>query len=270
MIKVYKDLNEVPRSLRVDADCVRVNPARTTHERRLEVIRRGEYPPEDEAGCFNSRYKLGDVKSSLCLIYHNKCAFCESSQEQLDVEHFRPKRGGYYWLAFSWDNLLLSCQCCNNWKSTHFPIDGARATFDASDETLSSINTLSKHYDRVEKPLLINPETASQAELESLVFDQNGGISSSDRRMQETIDVCMLDRSALRERRQKIWDELRPDIEDAVSRSKGDPSLLKTLLEHTLESFKRKAKDPKEPYIAYRRFIIGPGRAWIKDIIISK
>ena len=270
MIKIEKNINDVPKSLRVDAESIRVNPARTTHERRLEVIRRGAYPSADEATPFDSRYRLSDVKDSLSMIYHDKCAFCESSQEQLDVEHFRPKRGGYYWLAFSWDNLLLSCPKCNIWKSTQFPIEGEHISFDASDETLSRINLLSKQYDQIERPLLINPETVSQEELSSLSFDRNGRIFSSDRRMQKTIDVCQLDRSALRERRQKIWDELRPDIEDAVSRSKGELSILRVLLEHSLESFKRKANDPKEPYIAFRRFILGPGRAWIKEIIVSK
>ncbi len=54
-----------------------------------------------------------------------KCAYCETSYGAVydgDVEHFRPKgrvkeknpqNPGYYWLANDWDNLLLSCQHCN-------------------------------------------------------------------------------------------------------------------------------------------------------------
>jgi len=54
-----------------------------------------------------------------------KCAYCETvygAGYDGDVEHFRPKgrikeknppTPGYYWLANDWDNLLLSCQHCN-------------------------------------------------------------------------------------------------------------------------------------------------------------
>jgi hypothetical protein len=50
------------------------------------------------------------------------------------VDHWRPKSSsrqalgqarvwpGYYWLAYSWDNLLLSCAFCNSNKSDLFPL----------------------------------------------------------------------------------------------------------------------------------------------------
>lgn len=56
-----------------------------------------------------------------------------------DVEHFRPKkavleddgrlrRPGYYWLAYTWENLLLACAECNRrQKRNNFPIEGERA-----------------------------------------------------------------------------------------------------------------------------------------------
>jgi len=61
------------------------------------------------------------------------------------VEHFRPKRK-YFWLAYEWDNLLLSCHDCNNSKSEHFPIadESARARGPADDH-------------KTETPLLLNP-----------------------------------------------------------------------------------------------------------------
>lgn len=58
---------------------------------------------------------------------HGKCAYCEASFEMAafgDVEHFRPK-SVYWWLAYSYDNYLASCQVCNQkFKGGRFPTSG--------------------------------------------------------------------------------------------------------------------------------------------------
>ena len=42
-----------------------------------------------------------------------------------DVEHFRPK-ASYWWLGYSFDNYLFSCQVCNQlFKGDRFPVVGA-------------------------------------------------------------------------------------------------------------------------------------------------
>ncbi len=67
-----------------------------------------------------------------------KCCYCEH-QCQLafhDLEHYRPKtradRGpgfadyGYWWLAWTWGNLLFACPGCNrSGKNDRFPLDPA-------------------------------------------------------------------------------------------------------------------------------------------------
>lgn len=71
---------------------------------------------------------------------HSKCAFCEISNDVCGspVEHFRPKLGAddktngvwrrvsthYWWLAWTWENLLFACERCNNSgnKGNKFPI----------------------------------------------------------------------------------------------------------------------------------------------------
>ncbi len=115
-------------------------------------------------------YKAFDVQSTLRALFKNKCAYCEGELlGDVDVEHFRPKGAvtddpnhpGYWWLAHSWDNLLASCEHCNQSRRQHliteeiteadflklqstqakvaygklnqFPIDGARATYSAQD-----------------------------------------------------------------------------------------------------------------------------------------
>jgi uncharacterized protein (TIGR02646 family) len=67
----------------------------------------------------------GSARESLMKTFGGKCAYCEGLIENTqpgDVEHYRPKGGvlvdgelkpGYYWLAATWDNLLISCIDCN-------------------------------------------------------------------------------------------------------------------------------------------------------------
>lgn len=98
-------------------------------------------------------YRDEALKAELKKVF-KKCAYCESSYEAVydgDIEHFRPKGKvsekhpqvpGYYWLANDWDNLLLSCQHCNQ-RRNHV-IDGETAPtaagkldqFPLSDESL--------------------------------------------------------------------------------------------------------------------------------------
>jgi uncharacterized protein (TIGR02646 family) len=83
-------------------------------------------------------YAHESVKQALRRAQHDKCAFCESKFAHIaygDVEHFRPKAGwrqeegeplgtpGYYWLAYEWTNLFLSCTLCNQrFKRNLFPL----------------------------------------------------------------------------------------------------------------------------------------------------
>lgn len=77
------------------------------------------------------------VKSDLCEVQHHKCCYCERNNFEAahsDVEHFRPaikaEKGssfhtqGYWWLAWTWKNLMFSCKICNgSAKGAQFPLD---------------------------------------------------------------------------------------------------------------------------------------------------
>ncbi len=81
-------------------------------------------------------YNHPTVKQALIAAQFGKCCFCERIVgTDGDVEHFRPKqayqqapgdsleRPGYYWLAYEWDNLYLSCSACNQrHKQNLFPL----------------------------------------------------------------------------------------------------------------------------------------------------
>jgi hypothetical protein len=138
-------------------------------QKAIDSVAKGEKPIVNE-----KLYKRESIKKSYFVSkgapFYGRCAYCESpikDNQYPQVEHFRPKAGikdengkvinfkdengndtgephlGYYWLAYDWCNLLVSCQVCNNLKSTIFPVVGQHAQ-SPNDE----VN---------EKPLLINP-----------------------------------------------------------------------------------------------------------------
>ncbi len=68
---------------------------------------------------------------------HGKaCAYCQGQltpSDRGDVEHFRPK-SAYWWLAYAFDNYLLSCARCNRVrKGPRFPLAPGEAGLDYGD-----------------------------------------------------------------------------------------------------------------------------------------
>jgi hypothetical protein len=98
---------------------------------RLGAIAATREPTSDEIG---DRYSVARVDLFKAQAY--KCAFCEFKEQQAynDVEHYRPKAGadrspgsnaahGYWWLAWTWENLLFACASCNrSHKRMLFPL----------------------------------------------------------------------------------------------------------------------------------------------------
>ena len=151
-------------------------------------------------------YAHDSVKNALLEAQHSKCCYCESKFRATypgAVEHFRPKGAvqqernqgreypGYYWLAYSWENLLVSCHSCNSKKGTLFPLSdpGARARNHC-------VNMGAEH------PLLVDP--ASEEPRQHIRFRGSASVPLT-KRGRETIRVLGLDRSGLEEeRREKL------------------------------------------------------------------
>lgn len=264
MISVKKDLSDIPVSLQIGDFETLALSARKTSIRRQEILEAGKYPDSCESRNYDSRYKSDDIKNKLKEIYHGKCAYCETSVERFDVEHFRPKRGGYYWLAYSWDNLLLSCPICNVAKGNNFPTINSPVVYDKKRDQLGLFHQLSSVYDFLEKPLLVNPEVAETEIIRSQRFDKQGRVFSDNTRMAKTIEICKLDRQSLRERRKEIWDDLQKEIQMIALLYKNDGLRFKEHLSQVLSSFKIKAEDPRKDYLAYRHFILQSN--WIKEL----
>lgn len=150
-----------------------------------------------------SVYGHRSVKEALMEAQHGKCCYCEHPIRPSghgDIEHFRPKRAvrqsdtspesrpGYYWLAYAWTNLFLSCEVCNQiHKRSLFPLADPTRRARTHTQTLAD-----------ESPLLLDP--AGDDPERSIGFRREVPFGR-DSRGAATIQCLKLDRTALCERR---------------------------------------------------------------------
>lgn len=192
-----------------------------------------------------------DVVNSLKALYGNKCAYCENTEYDPEVEHYRPKKrviretghNGYYWLCYEWTNLLPSCHDCNTiggGKADQFPIRGTRQTappFDAAgnlDRTrcLAHLPPLTH-----ENALLLHPEIDQPEDF--FRFDWEGamiGTDGNNGRGNNTIDICNLNRQNLKAARKEMLDEIKKGIEYSFflyinNRLNGEEALKQCILD---------------------------------------
>lgn len=139
---------------------------------------------------------------------HNKCCFCEAHFQHItpgDVEHFRPKGGykqshsdslqnpGYYWLAYDWDNLLISCPKCNRMiKQNLFPLINSSDRANKENKDITA-----------EKPILINPWIEDPESFIQYNLHIPFGIDPENRGKQ-TIELLKLDKDIDEVRSQKL------------------------------------------------------------------
>jgi len=110
---------------------------------------------------------------------HGICCFCECREQprKNPVEHLRPKTQvdheqgagaveGYWWLAYSWENLAFACQTCNEkpFKGIRFPLAPASARLVAEESPPGP-----------EQPLLLDPFSEDPGRWIEFVFDRLGG-----------------------------------------------------------------------------------------------
>ncbi len=172
------------------------------------------------------------------------------------VEHYRPK-STYYWLAYSWDNLLLCCDKCNVYKANHFETDGEKAAF--SEDDLTHIHDLAKRYNELESPRLVNPELE---DVESrLQFTETGDVDSDDKRVKYTIETCRINRNSANEKRKTIYDDFSKKFQVKMYeyKMKKDPESIGAI-KGLIVDFIEDSKNPRKEYLAFRRWIIDKTR----------
>lgn len=159
---------------------------------------------------FSYDYGYDQFRAALEQNQGPKCCFCEKAVEGGNIEHFRPKkawqqvrgtpynRPGYYWLAYSWSNFLISCGECNSQsrKGNYFPISGVRAT-----TVIGSLNA--------ENAVIINPAEEEPSNFISFNRDIPVGIDANDRG-KDNIEIFKLkDRADIKSPRSDKWNLMR-------------------------------------------------------------
>lgn len=145
---------------------------------------------------------------------HHKCGYCEHrvlATDFGDIDHFAPKGAveelisagreennlsrvtgrnrniisstGYWWLAYDWNNYVLSCKLCNTvWKLSLFPVRESPRQIPPDPAV-------------PETPLLLNP--FDDDPVPHLEFFEYGQIRGKTDRGRSTVEVCGLDRTSL-------------------------------------------------------------------------
>lgn len=208
-------------------------------------------------------YKHETVRAALHEAQHGKCCYCECKTRG-EVEHYRPKGGvrqkeggplrrpGYYWLAYEWSNLLLSCNVCNQiHKRSLFPLAprSQRAT---------------SHHDDIghEQPLLIDPSAQDPDEFlrfRGAILYARGG----NRVGRCTIQVLKLnDRPELLEARRKhlallrLLKKNRDLLAARISRGQASPGDVAHLKE--LDAYLAGLVHDSAEYAAMTRAVLSP------------
>jgi uncharacterized protein (TIGR02646 family) len=233
-----------------------------------------------------------DLKDTLKCASHNKCWYCESIDIRSDnaVDHFRPKNavaecpdhGGYWWLAFKWENFRFCCTYCNSrrinqvtgqrgGKADHFPLkeESYRAQWPA--DNLAD-----------EEPLLLDPCAA--ADPRHLWFDEDGQavpnpvFGNTDsypyKRAETSIRFFHLNHPDIADQRKELCNRMRRRVEEADRYfnkyySDGDAT--------ALGAFGDALRDlnvwlaPKEPYSsAARAMLMGlRGTHQVVDVVLA-
>ena len=155
-------------------------------------------------------YAHKKVKTALLQAQHEKCCYCESkfrANSPGAVEHFRPKGAvkqessaarlypGYYWLAYQWNNLLVSCERCNSsYKGSLFPLQ------DESKRARS-------HHDCIEAETPIFVDPAAEEPRHHIRF-RGVEVEGLTKRGLRTIEGLGLRRDDLEEARAKVLEPL--------------------------------------------------------------
>lgn len=173
-------------------------------------------------------------------VFAGKCAYCEGSYLAGDpqhAEHWRPKgkvtrldgderevaverdgipHRGYWWLAYSWENLVPACYLCNTGKGkgTKFPIEGRYAFTPDEAGDFAALNAL-------EKPWLLHPCNEPKPELHIGFYNDGTAYAKGKSEYGRwTIQVMDLNREILvnkrRERQDEAVDRLGQAASDAI------------------------------------------------------
>ena len=204
----------------------------------------------------------GALKKCLKDYFFGKCAYCESVFDHVawgDVEHYRPKRGvtedkehpGYYWLAYCTNNLMPTCQLCNQGKGkrNHFPITGKRAMKPVDDVSQELPELLSPYEENDCGPGAAHVKYVFEESERELM--PTGRIEGITIRGEKSVYLYDLNRAALVKQRRKNQES----VIAALSLARGLPELeivLKKWL-HPEEEHATAVRAACQEWLAFRK-----------------
>jgi uncharacterized protein (TIGR02646 family) len=205
---------------------------------------RAAMAPDVKPAIKEALYK--EQKAALLDLFNGKCAFCETPigpGMHGDVEHFRPKGAvteedgskakyvddqgeerehpGYYWLAYDWRNLLLSCQLCNQpsagggGKRNYFPLRNPADRAHQPDD------------EEREEPLFIHPWFEDPAK--HFAFDETGAIIPLTDKAEKCVERLVLNRDALITARRETYEVACDKVYALAGKSPEDATSIERL-----------------------------------------
>jgi uncharacterized protein (TIGR02646 family) len=198
-------------------------------------------------------YARPEVKAALNALFQGKCAYCETPLVSAvgDIEQFRPKASvseapehpGYWWLANSWENLLIACHYCNRMTKTEAR-DGGRFELIGKHNRFPLIDESQRAYSleadlSLEQPLLLDPTVDDPAS--HLTFSDDGQVFSETERGNATISILGFNRLNLVEQRRSTAMRYRSLLDAAFASLRNGDSQSQQLITELVEMGASKA-----------------------------
>lgn len=220
---------------------------------------------------------------------HGKCWYveCKNPGTDDDIDHFRPKSGvkedathpGYFWFAFDWMNLRLSCHRANRprinpggagtgGKAGHFPLvnPAARAFTPAEGKGQ-------------EVPALLDPTDPHDVAM--LTFQQNGevalspqfkGQAAAEAKFAASRLILHLDWPAFREARVVLYNQIERTVDRLVREAPNDdPNVPPTQAFYDAIRDLKNAMKPDQEYSAAARVYVESFKHiwWVREVVMK-
>lgn len=230
------------------------------------------------------------LRTEFSAFSYGKCWYveCKNPGTDDDIDHFRPKLGvkedlthpGYYWLAFDWTNLRLSCHRANRprvnpegegtgGKGGHFPlVDPAQRAFLPVDGKGQEI------------PALLDPTDVRDVIL--LTFRQNGEVALSPEYKGQTVAeakvaasrlILHLDWPAFREARVVLYNKIERAVDRGEREAPQNFSVIHAASTAFLDAIRdlKNAMEAEEEYSAAARVYVESFKHvwWVRDIVLK-
>lgn len=220
---------------------------------------------------------------------HGKCWYveCKNPGTDDDIDHFRPKSGvkedathpGYFWFAFDWKNLRLSCHRANRprinpdgagtgGKAGHFPLvnPAARAFTPAEGKGQ-------------EVPALLDPTDPQDVAM--LTFQQNGevalspqfkGQAAAEAKFAASRLILHLDWPAFREARVVLYNQIERTVDRLVREAPNDDlNVPPTQAFYDAIRDLKNAMKPDQEYSAAARVYVESFKHiwWVREVVMK-